>query len=69
MSSPAGAPAGGSVSTGSARPGSASSLPGEAEQFAARVRSYGLPVAGSMVEVPAAALRADRLAGVCDRGR
>lgn len=42
------------------------SLPGEAAEFAARVRSHGLPVAGAMVEVPAAALRADELAGVCD---
>ncbi|BFV60181.1 phosphoenolpyruvate--protein phosphotransferase [Kitasatospora sp. CMC57] len=42
------------------------SLPREAEQFAALVRSHGLPVAGAMVEVPAAALRAGRLAEVCD---
>ncbi|TQK42465.1 phosphoenolpyruvate--protein phosphotransferase [Streptomyces sp. SLBN-118] len=42
------------------------SLPDEAAEFAARVRSYGLPVAGAMVEVPAAALRADQLAQVCD---
>ncbi|MFE9428845.1 phosphoenolpyruvate--protein phosphotransferase [Kitasatospora sp. NPDC006697] len=42
------------------------SVPHEAEQFAARVRAHGLPLAGAMVEVPAAALRADRLAGVCD---
>ncbi len=42
------------------------SLPREAEEFAALVRSYGLPVAGAMVEVPAAALRAGRLADVCD---
>jgi len=42
------------------------SLPREAAEFAARVRSHGLPVAGAMVEVPAAALRAGRLAEVCD---
>lgn len=42
------------------------SVPREAEEFAARVRAHGLPVAGAMVEVPAAALRAGRLAEVCD---
>lgn len=42
------------------------SVPREAAEFAARVRAHGLPVAGAMVEVPAAALRADRLAKVCD---
>ncbi|WP_455356469.1 phosphoenolpyruvate--protein phosphotransferase [Streptomyces sp. SYSU K217416] len=42
------------------------SLPGEAADFSAKVRAHGLPLAGAMVEVPAAALRADRLAGVCD---
>ncbi|GAB7186712.1 phosphoenolpyruvate--protein phosphotransferase [Kitasatospora sp. Ki12] len=42
------------------------SLPREAAEFAARVRAHGLPLAGAMIEVPAAALRADRLAEVCD---
>ncbi len=42
------------------------SLPREAAEFAARVRAHGLPVAGSMVEVPAAALRAGELARACD---
>ncbi|PBC76893.1 phosphoenolpyruvate--protein phosphotransferase [Streptomyces sp. TLI_235] len=42
------------------------SLPAEAADFAARVRAHGLPLAGAMVEVPAAALRADRLAEACD---
>ncbi|SOB86035.1 phosphoenolpyruvate--protein phosphotransferase [Streptomyces sp. 1331.2] len=42
------------------------SVPREAAEFTARVRAHGLPVAGAMIEVPAAALRADRLAEVCD---
>ncbi|MFD1832315.1 phosphoenolpyruvate--protein phosphotransferase [Streptomyces desertarenae] len=42
------------------------SLPREAAEFAGRVRAHGLPVAGSMVEVPAAALRAGALARACD---
>ncbi|GAA1167222.1 phosphoenolpyruvate--protein phosphotransferase [Kitasatospora gansuensis] len=42
------------------------SVPREAAEFAARVRAHGLPLAGAMVEVPAAALRAGRLAEVCD---
>ncbi|MFJ8628605.1 phosphoenolpyruvate--protein phosphotransferase [Kitasatospora sp. NPDC093550] len=42
------------------------SVPREAAEFAARVRAHGLPLAGAMIEVPAAALRADRLAQVCD---
>ncbi|ONK15550.1 phosphoenolpyruvate--protein phosphotransferase [Streptomyces sp. MP131-18] len=42
------------------------SLPGEAADFAERVRAHGLPRAGAMVEVPAAALRADGLARACD---
>ncbi|SOD60717.1 phosphoenolpyruvate--protein phosphotransferase [Streptomyces zhaozhouensis] len=42
------------------------SLPAEAAAFAARARAYGLPTAGAMVEVPAAALRAELLAADCD---
>jgi len=42
------------------------SVPREAADFAERARAHGLPLAGAMVEVPAAALRADRLAEVCD---
>ncbi|MFD9127655.1 phosphoenolpyruvate--protein phosphotransferase [Kitasatospora sp. NPDC059571] len=42
------------------------SLPAEAAAFAARVRAHGLPSAGVMVEVPAAALRAERIAQACD---
>ncbi|MFC1401154.1 MULTISPECIES: phosphoenolpyruvate--protein phosphotransferase [Streptacidiphilus] len=42
------------------------SVPGEAADFAARVRAHGLPVAGAMVEVPAAALRAGAMADACD---
>ncbi|MFR9673528.1 phosphoenolpyruvate--protein phosphotransferase [Streptomyces sp. TR02-1] len=41
-------------------------LPAEAAAFAARVRAHGLPTAGAMVEVPAAALRAERVAEACD---
>ncbi|HEY5834151.1 phosphoenolpyruvate--protein phosphotransferase [Streptomyces sp.] len=42
------------------------SVPQEAAGFAAQVRAHGLRVAGSMVEVPAAALRAEALAESCD---
>ncbi|SCK08433.1 phosphoenolpyruvate--protein phosphotransferase [Streptomyces sp. WMMB 322] len=42
------------------------SVPREAAEFAERVRAHGLRSAGAMVEVPAAALRADGLARVCD---
>lgn len=42
------------------------SVPREAADFAARVRAHGLPVAGAMVEVPAAALRAEAMADACD---
>jgi phosphoenolpyruvate-protein phosphotransferase (PTS system enzyme I) len=42
------------------------SVPAEAAGFAARVRAHGLPFAGAMVEVPAAALRAEAMAEVCD---
>ncbi|MCT2584298.1 phosphoenolpyruvate--protein phosphotransferase [Actinophytocola gossypii] len=38
----------------------------EAEEFAAAVRTAGLPVAGAMIEVPAAALRANKLLEVVD---
>lgn len=38
----------------------------EAEWFAARVRASGLDSAGTMIEVPAAALRARDLLAVCD---
>lgn len=42
------------------------SVPAEAADFAERVRAHGLRTAGSMVEVPAAALRAGQLAQACD---
>ncbi|MEU9047522.1 MULTISPECIES: phosphoenolpyruvate--protein phosphotransferase [unclassified Kitasatospora] len=42
------------------------SIPREAAEFAALVRAHGLPQAGAMIEVPAAALRTDRLAEFCD---
>jgi phosphotransferase system enzyme I (PtsI) len=42
------------------------STPGEAAAFAGRVHAAGLPVAGVMVEVPAAALRARRVLAGCD---
>lgn len=42
------------------------STPAEAAAFAAQVHATGLPVAGCMVEVPAAALRADHVAASCD---
>jgi phosphotransferase system enzyme I (PtsI) len=42
------------------------SVPAEAEEFARLVHGHGLPVAGAMVEVPAAALRAHALTEVCD---
>jgi phosphotransferase system enzyme I (PtsI) len=35
--------------------------PAEAEEFAARARAHGLEHVGAMIEIPAAALRADRL--------
>jgi phosphotransferase system enzyme I (PtsI) len=38
----------------------------EAEAFATEVRKAGLPTAGAMIEVPAAALRADRLLAAVD---
>ncbi|GAA3818647.1 phosphoenolpyruvate--protein phosphotransferase [Amycolatopsis tucumanensis] len=38
----------------------------EAAEFAAAARAHGLPVAGTMVEVPAAALRTDAILGACD---
>ncbi|HWE91727.1 MAG TPA: phosphoenolpyruvate--protein phosphotransferase [Pseudonocardiaceae bacterium] len=40
--------------------------PAEARDFAGRVHRHGLPVAGTMVEVPAAALRADAVLAGCD---
>jgi phosphotransferase system enzyme I (PtsI) len=42
------------------------STPEEAKDFARLARAAGLPTAGSMVEVPAAALRASRLLDHCD---
>ena len=42
------------------------STPAETADFAARVRAAGLPVAGVMVEVPSAALLADRILSRCD---
>lgn len=42
------------------------STPAEAAAFAAQVHEAGLPVAGCMVEVPAAALRAGHVAASCD---
>ncbi len=42
------------------------STPQEAAEFAALVHRHGLPVAGVMVEVPAAALRAEQVARSCD---
>jgi phosphotransferase system enzyme I (PtsI) len=42
------------------------STPGEAAAFVARARDVGLPKAGVMVEVPAAALRARELLVECD---
>ncbi|HEY0560617.1 MAG TPA: phosphoenolpyruvate--protein phosphotransferase [Frankiaceae bacterium] len=42
------------------------STPAEAAAFGDRVRAAGLSVAGSMVEVPAAALRAQQVLAVCD---
>ncbi len=42
------------------------STPAEARAFADRCRAAGLPVAGSMVEVPAAALRASQVLAGCD---
>ncbi|SFB64430.1 phosphoenolpyruvate--protein phosphotransferase [Amycolatopsis marina] len=42
------------------------STPAEARDFAERAKKHGLPVAGVMVEVPAAALRAERVLAGCD---
>jgi phosphoenolpyruvate-protein phosphotransferase (PTS system enzyme I) len=42
------------------------STPSEAAAFAAQAHGLGLPVAGAMVEVPAAALRAPAMAAACD---
>ena len=42
------------------------STPGEARAFTDQCRAAGLPLAGSMVEVPAAALRASHLLASCD---
>jgi phosphotransferase system enzyme I (PtsI) len=38
----------------------------EAADFAARAHGFGLPLAGAMVEVPAASLRAGAIAAQCD---
>ncbi len=40
--------------------------PGEAAAFADQCRAHGLPTAGTMIEVPAAALRASRVLDGCD---
>lgn len=40
--------------------------PGEAAAFAAQCRAHGLATAGTMIEVPAAALRASRVLEGCD---
>jgi phosphotransferase system enzyme I (PtsI) len=42
------------------------STPAEAASFARQAHGLGLPVAGAMVEVPAAALRAPAMAAACD---
>ena len=42
------------------------STAGEAAAFVAQARSHGLPVAGAMIEVPAAALQAGAVAAACD---
>jgi phosphotransferase system enzyme I (PtsI) len=42
------------------------STPGEAAEFAAQARGFGLATVGAMVEVPAAALRAAQLLRCCD---
>ncbi|WP_245975508.1 phosphoenolpyruvate--protein phosphotransferase [Amycolatopsis palatopharyngis] len=42
------------------------STPAEAREFAALAKRHGLPVAGVMVEVPAAALRAEEVLAGCD---
>jgi phosphotransferase system enzyme I (PtsI) len=42
------------------------STPGEARDFVAAAKKHGLPVAGVMVEVPAAALRAGQVLAECD---
>jgi phosphotransferase system enzyme I (PtsI) len=42
------------------------STPAEAASFVRQAHGLGLPVAGAMVEVPAAALRAPAMAAACD---
>jgi phosphotransferase system enzyme I (PtsI) len=42
------------------------STAGEAAAFAAQAHSHGVPVAGAMIEVPAAALQASAVAAACD---
>lgn len=42
------------------------STPAEAREFATRAHQHGLAVAGTMIEVPAAALRADAVLAECD---
>lgn len=42
------------------------STPAEARAFAERAHAHGLPVVGTMVEVPAAALRASAVLDACD---
>jgi phosphoenolpyruvate-protein phosphotransferase (PTS system enzyme I) len=42
------------------------STPSEAAEFAAQARAFGLATVGAMVEVPAAALRAEHLLRCCD---
>jgi len=42
------------------------STPAEARDFVTQARTAGLPVAGAMIEVPAAALRADAVLRECD---
>src|SRR5699024_1604362 len=42
------------------------STPAETAEFTARARTHGLPVAGAMIEVPGAALRAGSVVSECD---
>jgi phosphotransferase system enzyme I (PtsI) len=42
------------------------STPAEATEFAEAARAVGLPTVGAMIEVPAAALRAERILRSCD---
>ncbi|MBO0871933.1 MAG: phosphoenolpyruvate--protein phosphotransferase [Pseudonocardia sp.] len=42
------------------------STPTEAAEFAEAARAVGLPTVGAMIEVPAAALRTERILGSCD---